>query len=151
MLSSKAQKTAAKVQLMKLKQNAVGNKSIPFNGRTHFRVYLPLSKIATMKGKDKTKGVFVNKSWGFGKVLDTISDLCGVVNQNNVGGENAKKLRLFKHSTGELVMPENFNIIIDNLLKSEQVLNGETLILEYLETNKLESGDTNLDLNKYII
>lgn len=150
-LSSKAQKTAAKVQLMKLKQNAVGNKGIPFNDRTHFRIHLPLSKIATMKRPDRTKGVFVNKSWGFGKVLDTISDLCGVVNQNNVGAENAKKLRLFKHSTGELVMQDDFNIVIEDLLKSEQVLNGETLILEYLETDKLENGDTNLDLAKYII
>ena len=148
-LSSKAQKTAAKVQLMKLKQSASGNKSILVGDRIHFRIHLPLSKIATMKGKDKTKGVFVNKSWGFGKILDTISDLCGVVNQNNVGGENTKKLRLFKHSSGEILMPDNFNVILADLINSEQVLNGETLILEYLEADKLDNDDTNLELCNY--
>ena len=102
-----------------------------------------------MKGKDKTKGVFVNKSWGFGKILDTISDLCGVVNQNNFGGENTKKLRLFRHSTGEILMPDNFNVVLTDLINSEQVLNGETLILEYLEADKLDNDDTNLELSKY--
>ena len=150
-LSSKAQKIAAKVQLMKLKQSAIGNKSIPLGDRIHFRIHLPLSKIAIMKGPDKTKGVFVNKSSGFGKVLDTISDLCSVVNQNNVGGENAKKLRLFKHSTGEILMTDNFNVTLGDLLNSEQVLNGETLVLEYLEADKLQTGDTNLDLSKYVL
>ena len=150
-LSDKAQKTAAKVQLMKLKQNSAGQKNIPMNDRTYFRIYLPLSKISTVKGPEKTKGVFVSKSWCFGKVLDVISDLCGVENKNNVGGENKKKLRLFKYSNGELLTIENFNIVLEDLLKSEEVLNGDTLILEYFETDEMENNQRNLDTSKYIL
>lgn len=150
-LSAKAQKTAAKVQLMKLKQNSAGHKNIPMNDRAYFRVYLPVCKTSTIKGLEKTKGVFVSKSWCLGKVLDIISDLCGVENKNNSGGDNTKKLRLFKHSNGELLTIDNFNIVLEDLLKSEEVLNGDTLILEYCETDEMENNQTNLDTSKYIL
>ena len=148
-LNAKAQKTAAKVQLMKLKQNSAGQENIPMNDRTYFRIYLPLSKLSSIKRTEKTKGVFVSKTWCFGKVLDVISDLCGVENKNNVGGENMKKLRLFKHSNGELLTIENFNIVLEDLLKSEEVLNGDTFVLEYIETDKLENNHAFLDTSKY--
>lgn len=150
-LSAKAQKTAAKVQLMKLKQTAVGQKSIPMNDRTYFRVHFPLSKAASIKGSEKTKGVFVSKAWSFGKVLDILADLCGVENKNNVGGEKAKKLRLFKHSSGEQLTIDDYNAILDDLLKNEKVLNGESLVLEYLETDTLNNSETQLDVSKYRI
>ena len=148
-LNAKAQKTAAKVQLMKLKQKSAGQKSIPMNDRAYFRIHLPLSKISTIKASEKTKGVFVSQSWCFGKVLDVISDLCGVENKNNVGGENKIKLRLFKHANGELLATENFNILLGDMLKSEEVLNGDTLILEYLETDDINNSSTSLDIINY--
>ena len=147
----KAQKTAAKVQLMKLKSTAVGQKNVSLNDRIYFKIYYPLSKAATLKGSEKCKGVYVSKSWSFGKVLDIISDLCGVENKNNVGCENNKKLRLFKHSSGEIVTVENYSVLLDELIKSEKILNGESLIFEYVKKDLLDDNDAQLDVTKYKI
>lgn len=151
-LTAKAQKTAAKVQLMKLKQNSVGQKSIPTNDRIHFRVHLPLIKVGLKKCSERTRGIFVSKSWCLGKVLDNICDLCGVENKNNVGDDsNQKKVRLFKHSTGELLPIDKYNVLLEEFVKNEDLLSGDTLVLEYIDPNQLKNIENQLDLTKYVI
>lgn len=155
-LNAKAQKTAAKVQLMKLKQKAMGQKAIQQEDRIYFLVHLPLSKIASMSlksGKDRTKGVFVSKLWPLGKVLDAISDLCSVQNKNNTSQGENQKLKLFKHSSGELLANESYNVLLDQLIKDEEVFNGDTLVLEYVNVSDMSPNEiqVQLDQSKYSI
>ena len=129
----KNQKMAAKVQLMKLKMKAVGAKSIPTNERIYFG-------IKTVK-KDM-KPVFVCIKWPFGKVLDNIADLVGLENKNNVAG--APKLKLFKNVDGQLAAQE-LDKSLEEMLKEEEIFNGDTLILDYVENHDV----TEIDPKKY--
>ncbi|TRY61983.1 hypothetical protein TCAL_10715 [Tigriopus californicus] len=119
----KAQKLAAKVQLMKLKMKSQGVKSVPVEDRLHFKVIWPLAK------SQPPVGVFVSQQWSLGRVIDAVAEVGGVDNQNNV--DKAPKLRLFRFQDGtnlssllELAQP------VGELLAQEHVFNGDTVILE---------------------
>jgi len=75
--SVKAQKTAAKVQLMKLKMKSVGNKSLPQEERIYFLVTPP-----KRSGKQPL-GVWVSDKWVMGKVVDCIAEALSIENENN--------------------------------------------------------------------
>ena len=120
----KNQKLAAKVQLMKLKMKAVGPKSIPTQDRIYFGIKNP-------KFKDP-KPVFVNQIWPFGKVIDAIADQVGLENKNNVA--NAPKLKLFKHLDG-FAVTDQLETSLKDLLKVEEIFNGDILIMDYVESN----------------
>ena len=117
----KKQKMAAKVQLMKLKMKAQGSKSIPMNER----IYLGIKTT----NKD-IKPVFVSIKWSLGKVLDSVASLIGLENKNNVSG--ASKLKLFKNIDGQVPANE-LDIGLEDLLKSEELFNGDTLIIDYVQ------------------
>merc|ERR1712062_833044 len=117
----KKQKMAAKVQLMKLKMKAQGSKSIPMEERIYFG-------IKTLN-KDM-KPVFVSIKWSLGKVLDSVASLIGLENKNNVSG--AAKLKLFKSIDGRVPANE-LDIGLSDLLKSEELFNGDTLIIDYVQ------------------
>ena len=117
----KKQKMAAKVQLMKLKMKAQGSKSIPMNER----IYLGIKTT----NKD-IKPVFVSIKWSLGKVLDSVASLIGLENKNNVSG--AAKLKLFKNIDGQVPANE-LDIGLEDLLKSEELFNGDTLIIDYVQ------------------
>merc|ERR1712126_575036 len=65
--SLKAQKTAAKVQLMKLKMKSNGDKTLPQTERIYFLVTPPKSS-----GKSAS-GVWVSSGWVMGRVVDSIA------------------------------------------------------------------------------
>ncbi|XP_069679014.1 AN1-type zinc finger protein 1-like [Periplaneta americana] len=133
-------KTALKVQLMRLKGKAVGSKGIPTTDRVYFLVYSPLTV------PQKSKAVFVAKQWSVGRVIDSVADACNVPNRNN---ENiAKKLRIFHQHNGQIVCIE-MERKLEELLKDGLVNDGETLILEYITDNDSDSHNLkNLELYK---
>jgi hypothetical protein len=69
-------KTAHKVQLMRLKVKAVGSKGIPVTDRVYFLMHSPLTVL------QKSKAVFVAKQWSIGRVIDSVADLCDIPNRN---------------------------------------------------------------------
>jgi len=126
-VSTKNLKMAAKVQLMKLKQNADGNKAIPTNERIFFRVHFPTKKSDTIGSKN----AFVSSKWLVGKVVDTLADLCHIENPNN-SSTVTKKLRIFGRQNGQL-WSTNLSESLESTLENEKAFNGESLILEYTE------------------
>merc|ERR1712098_322834 len=93
--SVKAQKTAAKVQLMKLKMKSFGNKTLPQEERIYFMVTPP-----KVTGKPAS-AVWVSNKWVLGKVVDAVADLLSVPNFNNVSEKD--KLKLFRKVDGHSV------------------------------------------------
>ena len=131
----KKQKMAAKVQLMKLKMKAQGSKSIPMDERIYFGIKCSKSK--------EMKPVFVSIKWSLGKVLDSVADLMGLENKNNIGG--AAKLKLFKNIDGQVPAIE-LDKRIEELIKNEDIFNGDTLIIDYvqdLSVNQINPKDYN--------
>ena len=130
----KAQRMAAKVQLMKLKQKSKGDQSLPAEERIYFRVILPKGG----KGGPPV-GAFVSRKWSMGRVIDALASSCGVQNRNNVTG--AKKLRVFRFQDGHNLCTE-LEKPIEQFVEGEQVFNGDSVVLEYMD-EELVSEDIN--------
>ena len=130
--SLKAQKTAAKVQLMKLKMKSNGDKTLPQTERIYFLVTPPKST-----GKSAS-GVWVSSGWVMGRVVDSIADTMGVQNFNNIG--NREKLKLFRGVDGASVC-EDMSVGLKTVLESEELFNGDKVILEYVSNN-----ESNIDI-----
>jgi hypothetical protein len=84
-----AQKTAAKVQLMKLKMKSAGDSGLPETERLYFLV-LPPGAAAGGGGV----ACFVSSRWSLGKVVDTLAQFTKTPNLNNQA--KAKKLTIFR-------------------------------------------------------
>ena len=123
----KNQKLTAKVNLMKLKQKAEGPKSIPNEERIYFSV----------KSKKGQRNVFVSKVWPFGKVLDTAADLSGIENKNNTS-TSTTTLKLFKLSDG-FEVSSDLSVQLQELVENQVIFNGDTLILDYVENETIDS------------
>lgn len=123
-----------KVQLMRLKGKATGPPNIPQIDKIYFLIGLPKSS------KKVAKAVYVNKDWSVGKVIDSVSTTCNVVNKNNE--MMSPKLRLFKESDGKQISLDT-SFKISELISTNKIVNGETLILEYVSPNE--------DLTNYIL
>ena len=74
--------------------------------------------------------MFVSIKWSLGKVIDSVASLIGLENKNNVNG--AAKLKLFKNIDGQVPANE-LDIGLEDLLKSEELFNGDTLIIDYVQ------------------
>ncbi len=122
----KQQKLAAKVQLMKLKQSAKGRKDIPESERIYFRVVLP-----KRCNSNDSKATFVSKHWVMGKVLDSLAEVCRVENPNN--SASGELLKLFRRQDGcHVCEGEKMQEKLEKLLQSEELFNGDRLVLEYI-------------------
>ncbi|KAK9886696.1 hypothetical protein WA026_017613 [Henosepilachna vigintioctopunctata] len=109
---------ACKLQLMRLKNKAVGPKSVPCTDRVYFNIKLP----------SKTeKAVFVSKIWSLGRAIDAIADECKLQNNNNRNGE--LKLRLFKMDSQ--IVSTNMSDYMKDLIGNETIIDGDNLIIEY--------------------
>lgn len=133
-LSIKNLKMAAKVQLMKLKQNAEGTKSIITEDRIYFRVHFPSKKT----DKISSKNVFVSKKWSTGKIIDALAELCQIENPNNCSNSE-KKLRIFRQIDGD-IWSNNLTDNLESLLESDKAFNGESIILEYSTNTEMLSS-----------
>jgi len=124
--SLKAQKTAAKVQLMKLKMKSTGDKSLPQQERVYFLVKPP-------KESNKAPvGVWVSEKWVMGRVVDSLTNSLGVKNENNVVGRD--KVKLFRAADGKSVC-EDMSEVLKDVLTKEELFNGDSVILEYVKNN----------------
>ena len=132
----KAQRMAAKVQLMKLKQRSKGDQSLPAEERIYLRV-IPPKKGG--KAAAPPVGAFVSRKWSMGRVIDALASSCGVENRNNVAG--SKKLRLFRFQDGQNLCLE-LEKAIERFVEGEQVFNGDSVVLEYKD-EELVSEDIN--------
>jgi len=137
-LSAKSAATASKIALIKLKQQAVGDKSIPDADRVFFNVVLPLGS------HRKSMPMYFSNSWYVGKAIDKAAVAASVSNKNNVAG--ARRLCMFEASGGHLC-PSGQKI--SSLLNGSDDLtlyNGATVILEYAE----ESAEHLTSLESYL-
>ena len=75
------------------------------------------------------------KQWSIGRVIDSDEDLCDIPNKNNQTA--ATKLRLFHHQDGQILCAE-MEIKLYQLLREGSVMDGETLVLEYV--NETDPG-----------
>lgn len=113
--------TANKIQLMRIKNKATGLKTIPSSDRIYFNIQ--------RLNKNELTPVFLSKTWSLGRAIDGIATELKLQNHNNKA--QALKLRLFKK--------EDFNILskelsqtLEQLLKSGDIIDGDTLLLEYV-------------------
>jgi len=124
-LSAKSAATASKIALIKLKQRATGDKSIPDADRVFFNVILPHSF------HKKSVPMYFSQSWYVGKAIDKAASAAAVSNKNNIAG--AQRLCMFEASSGH-VCPSGSKI--SSLLDASgdvSLYNGATVILEYAE------------------
>lgn len=67
-----------------------------------------------------------------GKIVDSIADSLSVPNFNNSG--DRERLKLFRGVDGVSVC-EDMSAPVKNVLDSEELFNGDKVILEYVENN----------------
>lgn len=123
----KSEQLAAKVQLMKLKQKAIGDKNIPQQDRIYFLLLLPKSSSSS----SSSIPVFVSQHWTIGRAIDDIATLAKLENKNNILG--VPKLRLF-HPSGSQLGPTD--TVLQAVL-GETVLSGQTVQMEYISEDML--------------
>jgi len=124
-LSAKSAAIASKIALIKLKQLATGDKSIPDADRVFFNVILPHGS------HKKSIPMYFSHSWYVGKAIDKAALAASVSNKNNIAG--AQRLCMFEASSGH-VCPSGH--LISSLLDASggvSLYNGATVILEYAE------------------
>lgn len=132
--TTQLQPMAQKIRLMKIKGKAIGDGKIPTNNRLYFSVHPP----SINESSDlKPVPLYTCKEWSVGRTIDLFSKKLKVSNKNNEANE--PKLRLFKLSDGSLIS-NTTDIIIGNLIDSS-ILNGDSLILNYVDEQVLKSGN----------
>merc|ERR1719184_586534 len=117
--TGKNAKTQAKVQLMKIKGKAVGDKQVPVQDRAFFQAVLPPKPGSDAPGGSKC--LFVSKKWSLGKAVDNMASHSGLATTK--GGQ---KLRLFKDGdpTSELVNEGKLDDTIEAVIAKEELFNG---------------------------
>ncbi|KAI9337935.1 hypothetical protein BDR26DRAFT_863321 [Obelidium mucronatum] len=115
-----------KIELMKMKQNAKGDASIPTESRIYFRVHFP------QESSMESQPLYFHKDWPVGKLLDKIAVIGKVSNLNNTGEED-KKLALYNAET-DAILP--MNSPLSSLIDSGILQNAGSILLERV-CNKL--------------
>lgn len=118
----KSDKLAAKVQLMKLKQNSRGTSELPVDERVYFLVHIP-------DVHEETFAIFVSKCWSVGKSIDYIATASNTTNYNNIAGK--PHLNLFTSSG--TCLSEQKEVLVSELIAKEIIFNGQTIFMKYIE------------------
>ena len=122
---TKNQSLALKVALMKLKQKASGQSSIPMDERLYFKVNFQKS---AQNNNFDVKEVFLSKEWSIGKCIDWLSSHLSLINNNN--NPLAPKLVLSVDSGDKQILLMSHTL---KQLESEGLVsNGDTLCLKYI-------------------
>jgi len=117
---------AKRVNLMRLKASAIGNKSIPVDKRYYLEVIFPL------EGNVQPKLMFFDSSWAVGRVLDLIAAEGKIPNNNDKPGST--RLYLISLKTG---FPLDNSLLLKEL-GSNVLQSGDGILLEKLVTGQLE-------------
>ncbi|CAB3227289.1 unnamed protein product [Arctia plantaginis] len=161
--SSAKVKTASKIHLMRIKQKAVGLKTIPTPDRIYFAVKKPLSMepkpvkiIREENSLEKIEGVtldpdlkdtvptFISSKWSLGRAIDSICESCNIKNDNNK--VTNVKLRLFRQLDNYCISPLKMDVEISELIKNEILLEGDKLVVEYISSNILSELEEHAQL-----
>ena len=124
-LSAKSAATASKIALIKLKQQATGDKSIPDVDRVFFNVVLPHGS------HRKSMPMYFSQSWYVGKAIDKAAAAASILNKNNVAG--ARRLRMFEARCGRLCPSGRTLSSLLDASADVSLYNGATVILEYAD------------------
>lgn len=137
---------------MRIKQKAIGPKSVPPSDRVYFAIKKPSNmdpkpiKIIQEEGsitkfesvtldpdlKD-TVPVFISSKWSLGRSIDSICDSCNIKNDNNK--VSSVKLRLFRQLDSYCISPIKMDVEVSELMKAEVLLEGDKLVVEYIDSN----------------
>ncbi|XP_072949572.1 AN1-type zinc finger protein 1-like [Epargyreus clarus] len=158
--SSAKVKTASKIHLMRIKQKALGLKSVAASQRVYFAIKKPINMepkhVKIVQDIDNiniiesvtldpdlkdTVPVFVCSKWSLGRAIDSICDTCNIKNDNNKMGDI--KLRLFRQLDGYCISPLKMEVIIEELIAKEILLEGDKLVIEYISTDVINKLDDN--------
>lgn len=116
---------ANKVHLMRIKNKAVGLKTIPTVNRVYFNIsYLDSENVERMTA------VFVSNQWTIGRAIDVIAQEMKLSNNNNKS--DAKKLRLFKKKDNQSVFLD-ISTVLKELLNEKHIMDGENLLIKYID------------------
>lgn len=123
---AKNESLARKVALMKLKQTAVGNSSIPMTERLYFSIsYQKDSQINNFESKN----IFVSKEWSVGKCVDWLANQFGLTNNNN----NPLLPKLVICANGDNCEPFSFSLTLKDLENESRIQSGDKLLLKYVQ------------------
>ncbi|XP_062514622.1 AN1-type zinc finger protein 1-like [Corticium candelabrum] len=126
--SARSSALAQKVALMKLKSRATGDKRVPQEERVFFEV------VILLRGEIKTHPTFFSKEWSVGKSVDYCASALSLKNRNNIPSE--PRLQLFSRATAT-ALPMSLKLQL--CIEKEIITNGESVILAYSSTDKLEN------------
>lgn len=152
MQSTSKVKTASKIHLMRIKQKAIGPKTVPPNDRVYFAIIKPknldakeikiiedinnLTPIQTVTLDPDLKDsvpIFISSKWSMGRSIDSICEYCKITNENNKMGPT--KLRLFRQLDGYCISPLKMDVEISELIKNDILIEGDRLTIEYVSNN----------------
>ncbi|XP_075978020.1 AN1-type zinc finger protein 1-like [Anticarsia gemmatalis] len=161
--SSAKVKTASKIHLMRIKQKAKGPKTILASDRIYFAIKKPENmdpkptKIIQEEEKilkfenltldpdlKDTVPAFISSKWSLGRAIDSICDTCNIKNDNNK--ISAVKLRLFRQLDNYCISPLKMDVEICELVKNEVLLEGDKLVVEYIDSGVLNELDEHAQL-----
>ncbi|XP_060803308.1 AN1-type zinc finger protein 1-like [Amyelois transitella] len=160
LLSSAKVKTASKIHLMRIKQKAKGPKCVPATDRVYFAIGKPKNTdpkpVRIVEEVDNIKNIetvtldpdlkdsvpiFISSKWSLGRAMDSICDSCSISNDNNKVSDT--KLRLFRQLDGYCISPVKMDVEIKELMEKEVLLEGDRLVVEYVESSLLSGLDEN--------
>lgn len=143
---------------MRIKQKAIGPKSIPISDRAYFAIKKPINlspkSVKIVKDIENltyieslhldpelkdTVPVFISTKWSIGRAIDSICDSCNIRNENNKIGD--VKLRLFRQLDGYCIGPFRMDVEVLALMKEEVLLEGDKLVVEYIDCKSLTGLD----------
>uniref|UniRef100_A0A1B6D899 AN1-type domain-containing protein n=1 Tax=Clastoptera arizonana TaxID=38151 RepID=A0A1B6D899_9HEMI len=113
---AKNNKFALSLRLMRMKQIACGENSVPVLDRVYFMVYY---------NSNDSKAVFASKSWTVGRCVDFFANKFHLTNNNNK--RNGDKLMLLKKED-DATFP--MDEVIGDIINSGKIQNGEELLLK---------------------
>lgn len=148
---------------MRIKQKALGPKSIPVSDRVYFAIKKPMDmqpKPVTIVNDEQnikniesialdpdlkgTVAVFISKKWSLGRTIDSICDTCNIRNDNNQIGDT--KIRLFRQLDGYCISPIKMDVEITELLTKEVLLEGDKLVIEYIDNRVISNLEDNAQI-----
>lgn len=91
-----------------------------------------------------TVPVFISSKWSLGRSIDSICDSCNIKNDNNK--VSSVKVRLFRQLDSYCISPIKMDVEISELMKAEVLLEGDKLVVEYIDSNVLNKLEEHTQL-----
>lgn len=148
---------------MRIKQKAIGPKSVPPSDRIYFAIKKPqnmepkptkiiheednlikFESVTLEPDLKDTVPVFISSKWSLGRAIDSICDSCNIKNDNNKMSD--VKLRLFRQLDNYCISPLKMDVEVCELVKNEVLLEGDRLVVEYIDSKVLSDLEEHTQL-----